>query len=107
MRFRERLVQQPSSVEEGAEALQCSAVHDVDGAQDADDRILDALVGVVGEHLEQIVEHTQCIGDFRRQCSRLRGHGASPLPWAHQPQPTASSGWSPRAIPATSTDASE
>lgn len=80
VRIGQRRFQEQPLVEQGVEALQCVAVQDVDGAQHPDDGILDVLVGVLGEHLDEIVELTGGGGDLGRHRLSPGSHGDSPLP---------------------------
>ncbi len=107
VRIRECFVQERPLVQQGTQTVQGAAMEHVDGTEHADKAFLHALVGVPREHLDQLVKPMKCRSNVRTRRIGLFGHGDSPLPWAHQPQPTASSGCSPRAIPATSAAVSE
>jgi hypothetical protein len=74
----------------------------VDGAENVDESLLHGVVRVVLERPDQVVEPLERGLDVRGQPDRPVRHGDSPLPWDHQPQPTASIGCSPWGIAATS-----
>ncbi len=80
VRIRERFVQERPLVQQGTQTVQGTAMEHVDGTQHADKAFLHALVWVLSEHLDQVVELMECRSNVRRRRIGPSGHGASPLP---------------------------